>query len=403
LDGQRGAVYATIILHFAIHRRMANARLPSVTIANVPRLRRMVLPLLIPPLLLLMCAIGPLAANSAPSSASLAKQPSSSPSCPSSGPSCAYVTLISTEEYVVGARVVQRMLRHFGSSAPMIAMVQKGLPLEVQLDLEIDGWQVIHVTPLPNPNVARVRDRPWFATTYSKLHVFGLTQFDVVVFIDADTLPLANLDALFHMNTSYFAAAPEMMPPDTFNTGLMVVRPSPALRDRVMDARDSISSYDGSDQGFLNSLFSDWFAAGHRLPFHYNVLQSISWFYPPGWDRMQSSMKLLHFCGDASMKPWSYTQKMSGSLAKYVYLWQRVSWMEEHDDVNEFMWVLTLTDDKVMCGMSADAAAFLTAVSGNTTALGASGRHPDCSGRAKDMIYSTYKLSASNEISHAGP
>jgi hypothetical protein len=62
---------------------------------------------------------------------------------------------------------------------------------------------------------------------------------------------------------------------------------------------------------------------------------------------MMTSMKLLHFCGDASMKPWSYTQKLSGSLAKYVYLWQRVSWMEEHDNVHDFMWVLQLTDDKV--------------------------------------------------------
>ena len=61
--------------------------------------------------------------------------------------------------------------------------------------------------PLPNPNVARVRDRPWFATTYSKLHVFGLTQFDVVVFIDADTLPLANLDPLFRMNASYVTSS----------------------------------------------------------------------------------------------------------------------------------------------------------------------------------------------------
>jgi hypothetical protein len=39
---------------------------------------------------------------------------------------------------------------------------------------------------------------------------------------------------------------------------------------------------------------------------------------------------------------------MSGSLAKHVYLWQRVSWMEEQDDVHDFMWVLQLTDDKVV-------------------------------------------------------
>ena len=34
-------------------------------------------------------------------------------------------------------------------------------------------------------------------------------------------------------------------------------------------------------------------------------------------------------------------------VCRYVYLWQRVSWMEEHEDVQDFMWVLQLTDDKV--------------------------------------------------------
>ena len=38
-----------------------------------------------------------------------------------------------SHRYVVGARVVQRMLRHFGSTAPMVALLQQGLPHEVQL------------------------------------------------------------------------------------------------------------------------------------------------------------------------------------------------------------------------------------------------------------------------------
>jgi hypothetical protein len=109
-----------------------------VPVQNVYRLRKVLSPLLIP-LLLLLFASDPLAAKPPPQPPS--KQTSSSPStspsllapsCPVSSPSCAYVTLISTEEYVVGARVVQRMLRHFGSSAPMVAMVQQGLPHEVQ-------------------------------------------------------------------------------------------------------------------------------------------------------------------------------------------------------------------------------------------------------------------------------
>ena len=30
------------------------------------------------------------------------------------------------------------------------------------------------IEPIRNPNMERIRDRPWFNTTFSKLHVFAL-------------------------------------------------------------------------------------------------------------------------------------------------------------------------------------------------------------------------------------
>lgn len=46
-----------------------------------------------------------------------------------------------------------------------------------------------------------------------------------------------------------------MLPPDTFNSGVMVVTPSASTFKRLQEAAGHIESYDGSDQGFLNRSF----------------------------------------------------------------------------------------------------------------------------------------------------
>ena len=56
------------------------------------------------------------------------------------------------------------------------------------------------------------------------MHLFNLTQFERIVYLDADTLVLVNVDDLFERNVS-FAAAPDVFPPDRFNAGVMIVQP----------------------------------------------------------------------------------------------------------------------------------------------------------------------------------
>ena len=83
------------------------------------------------------------------------------------------------------------------------------------------------------------------------------------MYLDADALPLANLDHLFAADlppAGYpFAAAPELMPPDAFATGVMVVRPSAAAHAALLAAA-AAGGHDGTDQSLLNAHFADWFA-----------------------------------------------------------------------------------------------------------------------------------------------
>lgn len=97
------------------------------------------------------------------------------------------------------------------------------------------GWEIKYIQHVENKNKRKLEDRPWFNTTFSKLHVFGLTEYDKIVYLDADVLLLANVDELFdklplppaedsvareELDRRPFAAASEVFPPDTFNSGL---------------------------------------------------------------------------------------------------------------------------------------------------------------------------------------
>jgi hypothetical protein len=56
-----------------------------------------------------------------------------------------------------------------------------------------------------------------------------------------------------------------------------------------------------------------------------NTTQTIASYYDPAWNLLRSRMKVLHFAGDSSSKPWSFSGAVSPSLGAYVYLWQSIA------------------------------------------------------------------------------
>ena len=101
----------------------------------------------------------------------------------------------------------------------------------------------------------------------TKLHVFRHTEYDKIIYLDADTLPLRPLLHLFSL-TSEFAAVPDIGWPDIFNSGVMVFSPQPTWFDEIIRLAAEKGSWDGGDQGLLNEWRGDnW----ERLSFIYNM------------------------------------------------------------------------------------------------------------------------------------
>jgi hypothetical protein len=53
--------------------------------------------------------------------------------------------------------------------------------------------------------------------------------------------------------------------------------------------------------------------------------------------RESNGIAILHFAGDASMKPWSFSGTVPPSLAAYLYLWQHIARTSPLANVSTFV------------------------------------------------------------------
>ena len=72
----------------------------------------------------------------------------------------------------------------------------------------------------------------------------------------------------------------------------------------LMEYANAHGSWDGGDQGLLNSFFSDWSTKdiNRIIPFGYNVHGIASKWYVPAFERFKDEVKIIHFTG--AQKPW---------------------------------------------------------------------------------------------------
>lgn len=149
--------------------------------------------------------------------------------------------------------------------------------------------------------------RPELGATFSKVALFALAQYEQLLYLDADTLPLQSVTELldFSVSESQILASPDVGWPDIFNSGVFVIRPSKANYEALLTKikTEKTPSFDGADQGLLNEFFTvdpsrEWV----RLPFLYNVTPSGGYEYLPAFQFFAHDVRLLHYIG--AIKPW---------------------------------------------------------------------------------------------------
>ncbi|KAG5056200.1 hypothetical protein JHK85_008710 [Glycine max] len=288
----------------------------------------------------------------------------------------AYVTLLYGDEFLLGVRVLGKSIRNTGSNKDMVVLVSDGVSdyaksllrfviltlylVDLCLNfVKADGWIVEMISLLANPN--RVRPKrsrrfpdpvntfleydfvPYFPSiwligrsgSWASLQLLGCkNQYPQVVYLDADTIVVRNIDDLFKCGK--FCA--NLKHSERLNSGVMVVEPSATLFNDMMSKIKTTASYTGGDQGFLNSYYSG-FPNAHvfepnlssevlssrpipemeRLSTLYNADVGL-YMLANKWMVDENELRVIHYTL-GPLKPWDW---WTSWLLKPVDVWQDV-------------------------------------------------------------------------------
>ncbi|KAI9201947.1 LPS:glycosyltransferase [Polychytrium aggregatum] len=242
----------------------------------------------------------------------------------------AWATLVTADDYVIGAKVLRHSLSKVGSPYPLVIMYSESVsPEGVRSLAGLDNVILRLVTPLlaqPHQKVNYAFER--FKEVWSKMKAWELTDFEVVTFLDSDMLVLQNMDELFDLlpedkqlvasagcccNPMKFAHYPKHWIPENcpmpkpladqryFNSGMFVFRPSLETMDSITErfhSETDLTRFMFADQDFLNEFFADYSAS----PLRYNALRTAMVHHADLWD--PADIKNIHYV--LSPKPWKY-------------------------------------------------------------------------------------------------
>ncbi|KAE8662822.1 UDP-glucuronate:xylan alpha-glucuronosyltransferase 1 [Hibiscus syriacus] len=158
----------------------------------------------------------------------------------------AYATILhSAYVYVCGAIAAAQSIRMSGSTRDLVILVDEMINVFYRSGLEAAGWKVRTIQRIRNPKAEKDAYNEY---NYSKFRLWQLTEYDKIIFIDADLLILRNIDFLFGMQEISATGNNATL----FNSGVMVIEPSNCTFQLLMDHIEVFELYNGGDQGYLN-------------------------------------------------------------------------------------------------------------------------------------------------------
>ncbi|XP_057502349.1 putative UDP-glucuronate:xylan alpha-glucuronosyltransferase 4 [Actinidia eriantha] len=202
----------------------------------------------------------------------------------------AYVTVLhSSNSFVCGAIALAQTLIQTNTTKDLVLLTDDSISKTSLQGLREAGWKIKHTERIRSPSRERKIFSEW---NYSKLRVWQLTEYDKIICIDSDLIVLQNMDEFF-VYPQLSAVGEKSL---VFNSGVMLVEPSKCMFETLMEKMDKVASYDATDQGFLNEMFTWW----HRWPSKVNSIT----LFDEGEDKKHEMIKnpyAIHYLG---IKPW---------------------------------------------------------------------------------------------------
>ena len=240
-----------------------------------------------------------------------------------------YISILTTDNYVFVALVLWKSLMDTQPKYPFHLLITPNLSKETMNLLEITKIKLIKINPIKNPILNDPSDRRYY--NYSKLNMWSLTQFDKIVYLDADMIILHNIDELFEKKNMSSTNSGGWLPDKNnwkeMNSGMIVLEPSATLFEHMKSKVGLIEKEVGKgDQAFLHQYYHDWHEKTDlHLPHIYNIfdihlkgykknfgyyLDTNIQFNNKNYD--DKRVKIVHFIGQK--KPWNIVDEIKARI-----------------------------------------------------------------------------------------
>ncbi|KAH7675965.1 Protein T10B10.8, partial [Aphelenchoides avenae] len=218
----------------------------------------------------------------------------------------AFVSVLSSDDFLLAARVLGFSIKSTNSTIPFIVFCTEDVSNDSIATLEAEGIETRRIEKFDTPYIRTHKARKF---QYTKIRLWSLTEFKVLVHLDLDTLLLDDVSELFQCGD--FCAS--LRHSDMFNSGVFVFRPNMTVHAQMESSAHTLESYDGGDQGFLNSFFwqvkyAPMFAP--NITWHERILRlSSAYNYDVGMyylrNRQLVKPKIIHYTL-GPLKPWKW-------------------------------------------------------------------------------------------------
>lgn len=235
-----------------------------------------------------------------------------------------YVTLLSTDSYLMGVLLLANSLRETQAKYPLLVVCSNAVSDKTKRILTRYSLEYIVLDEAIQIDTTKYNVAPGYEhwnNTLDKLYVFSLTDYDKVIFLDSDMMVVRNIDHLFDMPHMSAVVADVFNEPDLrkLNSGMMVIEPNTKDFDGMVNLWTSggIKLANAGDQDVIRAWFKDW--ENHpelRLPQGYNVFYSdCQWLAKP---EQVEPVYVIHFIGPR--KPWQVSARAIYKRAQNNFL-----------------------------------------------------------------------------------
>jgi alpha-N-acetylglucosamine transferase len=201
-----------------------------------------------------------------------------------------FITICTNNTYMKGVLLLKKSLEKTNSIYSLLCLVPNTFSNENVKVLENNNIIVKIIANefiVDNDIVNRNKEggNTHWTETFFKLNIFGLVEYEKIVFLDSDMLVVENIDELFELPHMTCCAAGKLYPGNENwirpNSGLMVIEPSFETFEKIKNTylKKSVKTFYG-DQEVIQECYPEWPGKNElHLSEHYNLFYHYADYY----------------------------------------------------------------------------------------------------------------------------